>query len=111
MSLASLGQAIIKKIAFNKIKLLYKIEDLNKKFSIGCPSNSELLKIVNQRNEIVKVLTQLKRQISLIDKTINPLKTLLPILNTTITSLKLAPAPIPPGLPRSEEHTSELQSH
>jgi hypothetical protein len=104
MSLVKLGQAVIKKIANSKIRIISKIEDLKKKFfdTNGkpiCPTTPELLKIINQRNELVKILTQLKKQILVIDKTINPLKILLPILNTTVTLLKLSPIPVPPGTP------------
>jgi len=55
MSLVKLGQAVIKKIANSKIRIISKIEDLKKKFfdTNGkpiCPPTPELLKIINQRN-------------------------------------------------------------
>ena len=94
MSLALLGQAIIKKVATKKIRILSKITDLKSKFTNGCPTTPELVKIINQRNQLAKILTQLKKQITQIDKTTNPLKTLVITLTTATKLLKLAPLTI-----------------
>lgn len=99
MSLARIGQAIIKKVANKKIKINYKIDELISKFSKGCPTNTELVRIINQRNQLVIVLTQLKKQINSINKTINPLKVLLTSLNIASKTLKLAPLPVAFGAP------------
>ena len=99
MSLALLGQAIIKKVATKKIRILSKITDLKSKFTNGCPTTPELVKIINQRNQLVKILTQLKKQITQIDKTTNPLKTLVITLTTATKLLKLAPLPVAVGSP------------
>ena len=99
MSLALLGQAIIKKVATKKIRILSKITDLKSKFDKGCPTTPELVKIINQRNQLVKILTQLKKQVTQIDKTTNPLKTLIITLTTATKLLKLAPLPVAFGSP------------
>jgi hypothetical protein len=99
MSLALLGQAIIKKVATKKIRILSKITDLKSKFDNGCPTTPELVKIINQRNQLVKILTQLKKQVTQIDKTTNPLKTLVITLTTATKLLKLAPLPVAFGSP------------
>jgi hypothetical protein len=99
MSLALLGQAIIKKVATKKIRILSKITDLKSKFDKGCPTTPELVKIINQRNQLVKILTQLKKQVTQIDKTTNPLKTLVITLTTATKLLKLAPLPVAFGSP------------
>lgn len=99
MSLALLGQAIIKKTANKKIRINSKIDELKSKFNGGCPTTPELVRIINQRNQLVNILTQLKRQIITINKTVNPLKTLLTILNTASKTLKLAPLPVAFGAP------------
>jgi len=99
MSLARIGQAIIKKVANKKIKINYKIDELISKFSNGCPTNTELVRIINQRNQLVIVLTQLKKQINSINKTINPLKVLLTSLSVASKTLKLAPLPVAFGAP------------
>ena len=99
MSLALLGQAIIKKVATKKIRILSKITDLKSKFDNGCPTTPELVKIINQRNQLVKILTQLKKQVTQIDKTTNPLKTLIITLTTATKLLKLAPLPVAFGSP------------
>jgi len=93
MSLAKLGQAIIKKVANKKIKLLSKLDSLISQFSNACPPQAELIKIIKLRNQLVIVLTQLKNNVVRIDQTTNPLKTLLTILDTTVTTLKLLPIP------------------
>ncbi len=99
MSLALLGQAIIKKVANKKIRILSKILDLKSKFDNGCPTTPELTKIINQRNQLIKILTQLKQQILLIDKTTTPLKTLITTLTLATKLLKLAPVPVAVGSP------------
>jgi hypothetical protein len=99
MSLALLGQAIIKKVANKKIRILSKITDLKSRFDNGCPTASELVKIVNQRNQLIKILTQLRQQVLQIDKTTNPLKTLVITLTTATKLLKLAPLPVAVGSP------------
>ncbi len=97
MSLVRLGQAIIKNIANKKIKIGNKVEDLKSKFATNglpsCPTTPELLKIINQRNELLKILTQLKKQVSVIDKAISPLSALISALNTAATALQVSPIP------------------
>lgn len=97
MSLAKLGQAIIKKVANKKIKLLSKIENLKSQFNNTCPSQDELIKIIKLRNQLVSILNQLKNNVIKIRNTTNPLKTLLTILDTTVTTLKLLPVPTAVG--------------
>lgn len=99
MSLAKVGQSIVKKIANKKIRIESKIDELKSKFNNGCPTNEELINIINQRNQILKTLTQLKKQILNINKTINPLKTLLTALNIASQALRLAPLPVTVGSP------------
>lgn len=99
MSLSKVGQSIIKKVANKKIRISYKINDLKSKFDNGCPTNTELVKIINQRNQILTTLTQLKKQITNINKVTNPFKTLLTSLNIASKALRLAPLPVAFGAP------------
>jgi hypothetical protein len=142
MSLAGLGQAIIKLVVNNKYKILNKIIELVlTKFNISkeignkvsstisngnieasvinelsnqvrsyaeseilkqagqinpksfCPTKSELIKIINLRNELIKTLTQVKRQVTLLNNTTQPLEPILNALETAVTLLKSAPIP------------------
>jgi hypothetical protein len=97
MSLAKLGQVIIKKIATKKIKIISKLDTLISQFKNSCPSQDELIKIIKLRNRLISVLNQLKNNINTINKTTNPLKNLLKLLSTTATSLKLLPTPTAVG--------------
>lgn len=97
MGLAKLGQAIIKKVANKKIKLLSKIENLKSQFANSCPPQNELIKIIKLRNQLVSVLNQLKNNVIKIRNTTNPLKTLLTVLDTVVTTLKLLPIPTAVG--------------
>lgn len=99
MSLALLGQAIIKKVANKKVRILSKITDLKSRFDEGCPVTPDLVKIINQRNQLIKILTQLRQQILQIDRTTNPLKQLITILTLSTKLLKLSPVPVAVGSP------------
>lgn len=93
MALAKLGQAIIKKVADKKIKILSKIDNLKSKFETSCPPQSELIKIIKQKNQLVSVLNQLKKNVNTIDKTTKPFKSLIKSLDIATKALKLAPIP------------------
>lgn len=142
MSLAGLGQAIIKLVVNNKYKILNKIIELVlTKFNISkeignkvsstisngnieasvinelsnqvrsyaeseiikqagqinpksfCPTKPELIKIINLRNELIKTLTQVKRQVTLLNNTTQPLEPILNTLEIAVTLLKSAPIP------------------
>jgi hypothetical protein len=142
MSLAGLGQAIIKLVVNNKYKILNKIIELVlTKFNISkeignkvsstisggnleasvinelsnqvrsyaeseiikqagqinpksfCPTKSELIKIINLRNELIRTLTQVKRQVTLLNNTTQPLEPILNALEIAVTLLKSAPIP------------------
>lgn len=99
MGLSSLGQAIIKKVANKKIRISSNLDSMISQFDKSCPSEKELIKIIKQRNKLVLILTQLKRNILKLDKATNPLKPLLSSLNKASKLLKLSPIPLAVGAP------------
>jgi hypothetical protein len=99
MGLASLGQSIIKKVATKKIRINASLDGLISKFDKSCPSKTEMIKIINQRNKLVLVLTQLKRNVIKLDKSTQPLKPLLSALNKSSKLLKNNPIPVAVGAP------------
>lgn len=99
MVLPSLGQAIIKKVANKKIRLSSNLDSLISKFDKSCPTEKELVKIINQRNKLILILTQLKRNILKLDKATNPLKPLLATLLKSSKLLKKSPIPVASGSP------------
>ena len=99
MGLASLGQVIIKRVAIKKYSLLSQLEILISKFDISCPNEQELIKIIKQKNRLVSILNQLKRNIIKIDNTTRPLKPLIKSLSIASKALKIAPLPVAFGSP------------
>lgn len=99
MALTSLGQVIIKKVAIKKYNLLLQIETLISKFSVSCPNEVELIKIINQKNRLVNILNQLKRNIIKINNTTKPLIPLIKSLDIASKALKIAPIPVAVGTP------------
>jgi len=97
--LAKLGQSIIKNVATKKIRINANLDDLISKFDKSCPSKSEMIKIINQRNRLVLILTQLRRNIIKLDKSTNPLKPLITALDKSSKLLKNNPTPVAVGSP------------
>jgi hypothetical protein len=93
MGLPQLAISVIKLIVSNKSLIINQILDLLKKFERGCPIPSELERIIKIRNEIVELLTQMRDEINKVNVIIKPLNETLPILDTTISILKLIPIP------------------
>ena len=93
MGLPQLAISVIKLIVSNKSLIINQILDLLKKFERGCPIPSELERIIKIRNEIVELLTQMRDEINKVNTVIKPLNETLPILDTTISILKLIPIP------------------
>ena len=93
MGLPQLAISVIKLIVSNKSLIINQILDLLKKFERGCPVPSELERIIKIRNEIVELLTQMRDEINKVNVIIKPLNETLPILDTTISILKLIPIP------------------
>lgn len=99
MGLSSLGQSIIKKVANKKIRISSNLDSMISQFEKSCPSEKDLIKIIKQRNKLVLVLTQLKRNILKLDNATKPLKPLLSSLNKASKLLKLSPIPLAVGAP------------
>ena len=93
MGLPQLAISVIKLIVSNKSLIINQILDLLKKFERGCPIPSELERIIKIRNEIVELLIQMRDEINKVNTVIKPLNETLPILDTTISILKLIPIP------------------
>jgi len=100
MSLTSLSQILIKKVATLKDRALSTISSEIAKLKDKCPTQPQLLQIINTRNQIVNSLNSLKTTINTIRAIVNPLDIIIPPLKTAISVIKLLPIPTsaPPGI-------------
>ena len=88
MGLSSLGQSIIKGVATKKFKVDNNITQLIKQFDTSCPNQTDLLKIIRQKNRLISILNQLKRNVLKLDKSTKPFPKLLATLAKTEKALK-----------------------
>jgi len=76
-----------------------RIIDLQNQFSNQCPTNSELERIIAEKNQLTTALTQTQSSLSAITQTGQSLSSVVNSLNTAITVIRLIPIPtaVPPG--------------
>lgn len=97
MGLSALGQSIIKGVAVKKFKIDNNLNLLIKQFDNSCPNQAELLKIIQQRNKLMNILNQLKRNVLKLDKTTKPFPKLLASLAKAEKALKSNNVPVATG--------------
>lgn len=76
------------------------LEDIKIQFEDKCPSEEEISKIINKKNQINKSLVQSKNQLNILTKTEKSLKISSTSLKAVVTTIKNLPLPLsaPPGV-------------
>jgi len=76
------------------------IRKLSDKFEDSCPTRPELLRIIEQKNQIQGALSSITAPLTTINNLANSLNIAADILGTTITIIKILPIPtsVPPGV-------------
>ena len=94
---------LISSISQNSIKSILKLDDrineISKKFENGCPSKSELEKIITQKNTLITTLTTTKQLLNGVTKTGQTVDGLLTGLKVAVNTIKYLPIPIAPFTP------------
>lgn len=94
---------LISSISQNSIKSILKLDDrineIGKKFENGCPSKSELEKIITQKNTLITTLTTTKQLLNGVTKTGQIVDGLLTGLKVVVNTIKYLPIPIAPFTP------------
>lgn len=100
---SALGKLLVKsttRIIKNTAKFELAIDDLIEKFSGACPPKDELLKIVEQKNQIQSALQNVLGEFSLVNSTVNTTKGIVTSVGTAVKVIKSIPIPtsVPPGI-------------
>ncbi len=76
------------------------IDDLIDKFKESCPPKDELLKIVQQKNQIQTALTTVTKSFNTVESTAQTTETLITTVGTAVKVIKAIPLPtsVPPGV-------------
>tara|TARA_B100000768_G_scaffold84381_1_gene79771 strand:+ start:9144 stop:9941 length:798 start_codon:yes stop_codon:yes gene_type:complete len=93
--IASTVQRSLKSI----LKLDGKVDEIIKKFEVGCPTKEELKKIIIQKNTFISTLTTIKKTLNSITKTGQTLESILKGLEVGVKVIKYLPIPIVPFTP------------
>jgi prefoldin subunit 5 len=94
MSLTSLSQILIKKVATLKDRALSTIFTEINKLKNSCPNKNGLIEIIKKRNQIVESLNSLKNTLKVINSVIDPLDLIISPLTIAIGTLKVIPIPV-----------------
>ena len=100
---SALGKLLVKsttRIIKNTSKFELAIDDLIEKFKESCPPKDELLKIVQQKNQIQSALSNVLGEFSRVNSTVNATKTIVTTVGTAVKVIKSIPLPtsVPPGI-------------
>ena len=100
---SALGKLLVKsttRIIKNTAKFELAVDDLIEKFSGECPPKDELLKIVEQKNQIQSALQNVLGEFSLVNSTVNTTEGIVTSVGTAVKVIKSIPIPtsVPPGI-------------
>lgn len=90
----------ITKVIKDLTKFEIVIDDLIDKFKESCPPKDELLKIVQQKNQIQSALSTVTESFNTVESTAQTTETLVTSVSTAVNVIKLIPIPtsVPPGV-------------
>jgi hypothetical protein len=82
------------------VKSSFRIDELTNKLKENCPSNQELEKIINQKNQLNETLGLVQTNFNTLNSVTNTIDDIVPPINTVITFIKTIPLPasFPPGV-------------
>jgi len=101
--MSALSKILIKSvgnITRNLVKFEVGLEDLIDKFKEGCPTKEELLKIVQQKNQMQTALENVVGAFSKVESTASTTESVVSAVSSAIQVIKLIPVPsaVPPGI-------------
>tara|TARA_Y100000004_G_scaffold33781_1_gene35998 strand:- start:13633 stop:15051 length:1419 start_codon:yes stop_codon:yes gene_type:complete len=84
----------------NTAKFELAVDDLIEKFNLSCPPKDQLLKIVEQKNQIQSALQNVLGEFSKVDKTVKTTETIVTTVEAAVRVIKAIPVPtsVPPGV-------------
>ena len=84
----------------NTAKFELAVDDLIEKFNLSCPPKDQLLKIVEQKNQIQSALQNVLGEFSKVDKTVRTTETIVTTVEAAVRVIKAIPVPtsVPPGV-------------
>lgn len=84
----------------NTAKFELAVDDLIEKFNLSCPPKDQLLKIVEQKNQIQSALQNVLGEFSKVDKTVRTTETIVTTVEAAVRVIKAIPVPtsVPPGI-------------
>lgn len=94
---------VISSLVVNSVKSTVKsslrFDELINQLKTSCPSNSELAKIINQKNQLSQTLNIVQTNLTTLNTLTNTLDKIVPPLDTAIKTIKSLPFPVsfPPG--------------
>ena len=98
---SSLTQNAVK----SSLKSEMAIDKLIEKFKEGCPPKEDLLKIINQKNQMVNALSTVQGILTNLSNTAQTIDGVLTGLKVAVTTIKLLPVPLPPFTPLTVPNT------
>lgn len=96
--------SIISSLVTNAVKTTVKsslrIDELTNKLKENCPSNQELEKIINQKNQLSETLGLVQTNFNTLNSITGTIDNIIPPINTVVTFIKTIPLPasFPPGI-------------
>ena len=84
----------------NTAKFELAVDDLIEKFNLSCPPKDQLLKIVEQKNQIQSALQNVLGEFSKVDKTVKTTERIVTTVEAAVRVIKAIPVPtsVPPGI-------------
>ena len=101
--MSALGKLLVKsttRVIKNTAKFELAVDDLIEKFNLSCPPKDQLLKIVEQKNQIQSALQNVLGEFSKVDKTVKTTETIVTTVEAAVRVIKAIPVPtsVPPGV-------------
>lgn len=101
--MSALGKLLVKsttRVIKNTAKFELAVDDLIEKFKEACPPKDQLLKIVEQKNQIQSALQNVLGEFSRVDATVKTTERIVTTVGTAVRVIKSIPVPtsVPPGV-------------
>ena len=101
--MSALGKLLVKsttRVIKNTAKFELAIDDLIEKFKEACPPKDQLLKIVEQKNQIQSALQSVLGEFSRVDSTVRTTERIVTSVGAAVKTIKAIPVPtsVPPGV-------------
>jgi hypothetical protein len=99
MSFSSILIGLVTNTVKSATNLSLSIDNLISKFDKGCPTETELIKIIKEKNRISSALTSTRKNVVSLNKNVKSIEKTVSILQKTVSVLGSYPLPVsfPPG--------------